>query len=544
MKILGHGSGIYSREDEASLLTKNRSIQVKTSLKERYGPASFGLPQGRSIDYNSKWSEAQNAKNRVTGASLSERYMYATWIDRNSTIKLDKNGSTLESETSFEGAGHIGMLKQSGANDTSIHTPNHKGSPTFESQEDFLGSFRVYTKFDEYGKNVASNRSVSGYGSVSSDKRIGRSQRSFESGTGAYQVEEVVQTQTSYMAKDMDVSHGSVNYAYTPDVTLSLSKKWYEGMWSKSGTFNPKGNEGLNSNSNSNSKSNSKSTSKSSEPASFIGEEFSQADYMKKSTTAKGLNEMKTEADFSGTAQFEVIKRVSVANQSKEEVSLYEEYTGKYKLARNIEIAGVAKFDEPHLSVSKVGKMEPAGGTYIDYTITVVNDGNRALGPIYVLDLFPPGTQYVYSSLRPSEQNGSYARWTLVSLGIGASTAIDLKLNMTEDVDNLVNRVQASGGYDGQWISAENYSAIQFNWLSCCPPQIWATKTAYVEDKQGFATSTWQPPGCFGLNCTQQGFGDEWIPCDACGSEQPELLDVYCSSCNPSAEAESDSDIP
>jgi hypothetical protein len=214
VKILGHGSGIYSREGETLLLSKNRSIQVKTSLKERYGPSSFTLPKGRSIDYNSKWSEAQSAKNRVTGASINERYMYATWIDRNSTIKLDKNGSTLESETSFEGAGHIGTLKQSGANDTSIHTPNHKGAPTFESQEDFLGSFRVYTKFDEYGKNVASNRSVSGYGSASSDKRIGRSQRSFESGTGAYQIEEVVQTVSSYMAKDIDVAQGPMSYIH------------------------------------------------------------------------------------------------------------------------------------------------------------------------------------------------------------------------------------------------------------------------------------------------------------------------------------------
>jgi uncharacterized repeat protein (TIGR01451 family) len=71
VKILGHGSGIYSREGETLLLSKNRSIQVKTSLKERYGPSSFTLPKGRSIDYNSKWSEAQSAKNRVTGASIT-----------------------------------------------------------------------------------------------------------------------------------------------------------------------------------------------------------------------------------------------------------------------------------------------------------------------------------------------------------------------------------------------------------------------------------------------------------------------------------------
>lgn len=658
VKIIGHGSGTYSREDETSLLTKNRSIKVKTSLRERYGPSSFALPQGRSIDYSSKWSEAQSAKNRVTGASMSERYMYATRIDRDSSIELDKNGSILESETSFEGAGHIGMLKQSGANDTSslsynTNTYNHKGVPAYESQEDLLGSFTVYTKFDEYGKNVAQNRSVSGIGAASSDKRIGRSQRSFESGTGAYQVEEQVQTVTSYMAKEIDASHGPVSYAYTPDVQVSLSKKWHEGMWTRSGTFNPKSFAGPTpgSNSMSNSGSNSKSTSNSSQPSSFIGEEFSQADYLKKSTAVKGLNEMKTEAEFSGTGHFKVIRSGSAANRSWEDVYLDEEYRGTYRLARNIVVGGVAKFNEPHLSISKVGKLEPAGGSFVDYTITVVNDGNRALGPVYVLDLFPPGTQYVSSSLRPSEQNGSYARWTLVSLGIGASTAIDLKLNMTDDMyaDSLVNRVRATGGYDGQWASAENYSAIQLNWLSCCPPQIWAAKTAYVDPRDGtmvhysiilrnrekyvmavsivdqlpggmmfqsssimpsdrssdwvsgniidlepgetrtidylakamynglflnqahieahavdgadvaFAdvaarveigaggnrsSSTWQPPACFGLNCTSTGTKNEWIPCDACGTAEPAPPDLSCASCVPATYAGDGYEIP
>ncbi len=466
VKLLGHGSGSYSREDETSLSAKNGSIKVNTSLKESYSPSSFALPQGRSIGYSSRWSEAQSARNRVTGTSMTERYMYATRIDRNSSLVLDKNGSMLESETTFEGAGHIGMRKQTGADDTSIHAPNSKVPPAFESRQDLLGSFRVRTKFDEYGENLATNRSVTGYGAASSDNRMGRSQRSFESGTGIYQVGEQVQTATSYSAKDLDISHGPVSYDYTPKFSVNLSSKWHESMWSKSGSFSPK-------------------DFQSSQPFSIIREDFSQADYLKKSTIARGLNEMKTEAEFSGKGQFEVIKRLSAANKTKSEINLYEEYIGKYKFSRNIMIGGVAKFDEPHLSVTKVGRMEHASCTVIDYTINVVNDGNCVLGPVYVLDLFPPGTQYISSSLRPSEQNGSYARWTLISLGIGESTAIDLKLNMTEDEDNLVNRILVSGGHNGQWVKAENYSAIGFNWLSCCPPQIWADKTAYIDPKDG-----------------------------------------------------------
>ncbi len=125
--------------------------------------------------------------------------------------------------------------------------------------------------------------------------------------------------------------------------------------------------------------------------------------------------------------------------------------------------------------------MDSAGGSFINYVITTVNDGNRVLGPVYILDLFPPGTEYVYSSLRPSQIASHSAQWTLVNLGIGSSSIIELKLNATKDLDNLVNRVQARGGYNDKWVSAQNYSALQLDWLSCCPPQLPASKTGYVD---------------------------------------------------------------
>jgi len=61
---------------------------------------------------------------------------------------------------------------------------------------------------------------------------------------------------------------------------------------------------------------------------------------------------------------------------------------------------------------------------------------------------------------------------------------IDLRLNMTGGYG--INRVLADGGYDGEWVSAQNYSTIEGGWLSCCPPQIWADMTAEVapEDPQ------------------------------------------------------------
>ena len=319
---------------------------------------------------------------------------------------------------------------------------------------------------DEYGKNVVSNRSATGTGMAASDKRIKKSQRSYESGTGAYQVDDRMETQTNYMAKDMNVSYAPVSYTYTPDFKVNLSKKWEEGMWSKSGVLNPKG-------------------SNISEPASLIGEEFSGADYLKMNTVAKGLNEMDTNAEFSGKAQFKVVKD-SNSNKSNE-VNLYDLYIGKYKITRKTTITGVAKYDEPHLTISKVGKMEPAAcsqcSPFVDYKITVVNDGNQALEPVYVLDLFPPGTAFVSSSLRPTELASNYSRWTLTNLGIGSSSRIDLKLKMTEGTGSLVNQVQTKGGYNNTWVSAENYSALRKGWLSCSLTQLLVAKEAYVEPK-------------------------------------------------------------
>lgn len=632
VKTTGHGSGSYQREEETLLQNKNKSIMVKTSLTEKYSPTKFALQNGRSIDYNSKWSEAQEAKNHITGASIDESYRYANFIERDSTIFLDKNGSTLTSQTSFEGAGHVGVLKKACDREDPFEFESLRKPLIYESEEDYLGRFTVYNYVDEYGRSVITGRNASGTGFVSSDKRIGHSQRSFESGTGAYSAEDRLETQTNYIARNISVVHQPVSYAYTPDVRVTLSEKWEAGMWSRSGKLHPKG-----------------FSSENSEPASFIGELFSEADYLKENAVALGLSEMDTEAEFSGMAQFTAAKRTD-SNRSTDELALYDEYIGKYRISRKTVISGVARYDVPHLNVSKVGRAEPLGGTFVNYVITVENDGNRALGPVYVLDLFPPGTVYAYSSLRPSDLGPNSALWTLTHLGIGESTRIDLKLNRTCETDSVVNRVEARGGYDGKWAEAENYSVVQISWLTCCPPQLYAAKESYVDprddtlvhnriilenrqketmvatviedlagqmillnssvqpsdyntegevvwkiiDLEPGQTRTidyltrslesgtfvdtahvvahylngneaasldiqsevriggdlhhmingWYPPSCFGLNCTQQGFGDEWMPCYTCTAQEPETPASPCASCPLPTESTEGYEIP
>jgi uncharacterized repeat protein (TIGR01451 family) len=461
VKLRGHGSGSYVREDEALLKTNNSTISLSTSLSARYRPSSFALPGGREIGYRSKWHDSTETKNRITDASTQESYSYASHLDRNSSLLLDKNGSTLESETSFEGAGHIGILK--GLPPTIFNTTFSASKPVYESRQDYLGSFTVYTKFDEYGKSATEERSSSGTGSASSDLRISDRQRSYEHGTGSYRVEDKVQTASNYISKEINASYAPQSFRYTPGFGVNLSSKWSEGMWSRSGSL-PEADSGNNS----------------SESASFIGEQFSALDSLQKNTVASGLNEMKTEAQFQGRARL-IARYINQSANASEELDLYDEYLGSYSLSRHVQIGGVASFDEPHLSISKEGRMEPAGGTFVYYTINVKNDGNRALGPVYVQDIFPPETEYIRSSMRPSEISEASCQWTLISLGIGQSSSIDLVLNSTTEPAGLVNRVLASGNYDGGIVKAENYSALRLNWLECCPPELLAAKTALID---------------------------------------------------------------
>jgi uncharacterized repeat protein (TIGR01451 family) len=130
-------------------------------------------------------------------------------------------------------------------------------------------------------------------------------------------------------------------------------------------------------------------------------------------------------------------------------------------------------------------KDEGLNKTVIDYTILVQNDGNRALGPIYVSDIFPQDTQFINASLKPSALNSRFANWTLRHLPVGGYSTIDLRLNVTEDsTGNLVNRVSAAAVYNGEWIVAENFHVLERGWLECCPLRIALEKSGVTQIQQ------------------------------------------------------------
>jgi len=275
-----HGSGTYQKDEQIQVLRKNRSAEVESGISANYKITTLGLPHNRSVTYSSKWSEEACAKTQIepplvgsngsngqnvyhypwcwhvktiepenliwfssledaekggrrpckdciTESSMHESYRYITSIARESYIKQDRNVSTLKFDSDFEGMGHIGVLRKSNLDD------RPQGTPTFESREDYTGSFRILEMIEDRKSGVTYEKSAEGQGFVAVNKEIGATQKTYEYGTGTYDSEEEINTASNYMAKDISVIHAPTSQSLTDDVSLDQDLKWKEGMWSK-----------------------------------------------------------------------------------------------------------------------------------------------------------------------------------------------------------------------------------------------------------------------------------------------------------------------
>ena len=472
------GSGTYESEELSGVRTENKSIKSVTSLSATHSPTTFSLPKGRSIEYGSKWTEKSKVRNEATGSTMTEEYTSATRIEKERTLDLNENGSTMRSDVEFEGVGHIGVLKKQNPDD------HPEVKPLFESSEDYVGSFKIQQYADEYGTSVVSNKSTTGYGYVAVDKRIRNSQRTYESGTGFYKSEEFIETPTSFMAKNLSLTHAPTSFVYSPNFQANQSIKWSEGMWSKSSDL-VSGAIIASIESPYRSVPSSCLANNSTRSGTLISERYSYLDSLQKETVAYGLNEMKTEVSFSGQADYRVMHR---GDNDTDIVDNEERYVGSYDIKRHVRLSGASKYDRPHLTVIKEGTtrtewLNGTDATLAEYTIRITNDGDRALAPIQVRDIFPPGTQYVRSTIRPAKLEPAFADWTLANLGIGDTIVIGLTLNVTEIAQgNLINRVDACGSYSGGSVCSGNYSVQEFSWLACCPPTVHLSKKAWPDE--------------------------------------------------------------
>ncbi|MCU0637485.1 MAG: hypothetical protein MUE87_02530 [Methanothrix sp.] len=431
-----HGSGEQQIEELTVMKMQNRSIRTDGTLKAEYHPTSFILAAGRHLTYSSLESSSASTINRATNARTDQSFRYARSIDLERRLLLDKNETDLDLEADVQGRADLNVQKRDG---TAIDS-----APAFQLAEEYQGTFHINSCLEDYGSNVRLSRISSGIGWASSDLRLKDSQKSYQHGGGSYEAEEQASSAESYLTRDINLSYDP-SYGYG---------KWKAGIWARS------------------------------PGKSFLGQEITGADYIREETIAGALGDMSTNMSFLGAARLRAASRPD----NNSELDLDETYVGEYSISRRVHLGGVSRFDRPHITLTKEGR--PVNKTAMaDYKITILNDGNAALGPVYVWDAFPAGTDYLESSLKPDRLEPGYANWTLLYLGIGQAVTIDLRLNLTDTMDSLTNRVYASGGHDDEWIYASNLSTIHFGWLGCCPAELEARMQAQINSSDPWVIS-------------------------------------------------------
>jgi uncharacterized repeat protein (TIGR01451 family) len=99
-------------------------------------------------------------------------------------------------------------------------------------------------------------------------------------------------------------------------------------------------------------------------------------------------------------------------------------------------LSGAARYDCPHLYLRKDGRRFKDVASYV---ITICNDGNAALGPIFLLDLFPEGARFVNATLRPNQIENNSTKWTLLHMAIGDTIRIGINLDVAMSSTKLLS---------------------------------------------------------------------------------------------------------
>lgn len=428
LSLREHGSGDYEEEETLEFLTENKSIHLERRMRAEHHPVNLSLPGSCTKNVSCVWHEDVRAKNGVTNTSLRESYRYSARLEDESLFDLDENQSTMKANSSFEGMAHMGMLKLP-------HCVKGRSRGAY-SEEDYAGAFNLSESIRDFGQGWRMERSASGLGFISRDGRD-TLQRSYESGSGEYQVDERMDSISGLLEKELDARHRCMSLNVTGRTSLNISQGWSEGMISRTNR-------------------------------SLISEEYFGASRLNMSAVSPSPGERKSESSFSGMAKFRTAYKEDTASDEGLELDEEEILIGDYELKRRIILAGTAMYDGPHISLRKDGRRFKDEGSYI---ITICNNGNCALGPIFLHDLFPEGAGFINATLRPNEIENNSTSWTLLHLAIGDTLRIGINLDLDKCEGDIINRAVVVGNYSGGQVAARNISVLDKNFLGCCPSQ-------------------------------------------------------------------------
>jgi len=425
LSLREHGSGEYQCQEKLEFLTSNKSIRLERSIRAESYPKKSSLP-GMDRRISSPWHEDVRAKNGITNTTFRESYRYSSRVGIESCFDLDENQSLMKVNCSLDGLAHLGMLK--------LSTGGCKRSNASISEENYAGSFHIQESISDLGQGVMMERSSSGMGYVAKDAAIGQ-QRSYEWGSGEYRSDERVDSVSGSSIKALEASFQNLSLPVSAYTDLNISQKWFEGMISRT-------------------------------ESSLISEEHSHASRLKMRAVSSSPRERVSEASFSGTSRMQAAYLGRSSGNRSLELEAEEMLMGDYSVKRKIILSGAARYDHPHLSLRKDGrKVEDVAV----YTITICNDGNAALAPIFLQDLFPPGASFINSTLRPNQMDGNSSNWTILHLAIGDSLSIGINLDLESCQSDIINRAVAVGSYSSGSVTARNISVLQANPLGSWP---------------------------------------------------------------------------
>ena len=490
IETVEHGSGYYQQEQLVHLNNSNKSIRLDKKIFAKHAPTSLSLSRNRELNFNSLWFDRTKAKNDVRNETVSENYLYMDLINKESHFLVDPNQTVYKSTGDFYGGeAQIAYTK------TEPRTIPGLSKNDVDISEDYHGSFKIGQSLDSYGSGVSYSKSAKGLGFVASDKRLGKTQRSIEAGSGSYQSDEVIKTGVVY--KDAAMTYAPNNQSFG-SFKANYSSKWHEEMRTSNRDI-----------------------------GATVSERIGFADSIKKETLMQDAN-MALLAQFNGTADIKAIQQIGP--KVKENINVEQTFIGNYKLDTTIAINQGPIYIRPHINVTK--EVLKQDETTALFRINLTNDGNKTLGPVYVTDRLPEGLTFIDSSLRP-DITGREIRWSLPMIQIGGKQSITLRASIKNTGSRFINLVDVSAQYNGGVITARAACGFVLDWLQCClteRPAVAIKPHENVPPNALYVGGSWVPPKSFNLSLNVSEYPmDQVIPCISCSSDIPE--NGGCSSC-------------
>lgn len=461
------GSGTYSSEEaskyHADLKGSAYAMDLsKSNLSVRHSNTTFSVSPERSLHYSSKWTESSSAHGSQESPSICESHTDAARLDSDIMVHYRNFDLGARIASEYDGIGRI-----------------NSNLSNFRASEEYAGRFDIT---NDYKENISDeiSLSVEGEGFISTDKRMGsegnRDQYAYthEKGTGEYHSEELIDasdisilnispvfitppgSSNIFLAKDVSLRQAPANHSYARVTPQPMSLSWREGTGSgmKNGAF--------------------------------MNSEFSDLSELEAETLIISANETRTSASFTGRARLQA-GYINSSDPDQGFVFIEDEYVGNFSIVRGYKV--YPALNKPHMSITSQGRIDPQDCSILRYIITLANDGNRPLGPVFVRTSFPSGTSYLDSSIRPFELSSRYANWSISRLSIGEAVSINLDLRVTARKENyssssrVVTVYQAIRSYkikdketgnvtvfqtsSDRKLSASNTSKFEAEWSAC-----------------------------------------------------------------------------